>query len=73
MGDFYRQKECGTRKLLAGENNHFRVNNHLLLGGGGWGGGCKGLILQITSLVLIRKSQIVCLKVTFLGEDKNCN
>lgn len=38
MGDFYRQKECGTRKLLAGENNHFRVNNHLLLGGGGLGG-----------------------------------
>ena len=34
-----------------------------------WGKGTAGVcVMQMTSLVLIKKFQIVCLKVTFLGE-----
>ena len=36
--------------------------------GAGTGGNSKDFIMQIVSLVLIRKFQIVCLKVIFLRE-----
>ena len=67
MKDFYRQKEVGTRKFLTKEKNCFR-SGHPLLGSGRRS--YMSVIMQITLLV-IRKFQIICLKVTFLGEIRN--
>ena len=68
MKGFYRQKKCGTRKFLTKEKNCFR-SGHLLLGSEGRS--YRGVIMQITLLMLIRKFQMICLKVTFLGEIRN--
>ena len=56
---FYRQKEGEAKELLAKE----KLGQRLLVERNS-----RGLIMQITSLVWIRKFQIDCLKVTFLGE-----
>lgn len=65
MEGFHRQKEGGTKKLLAKERT---VSGQVIFF---WvEGNCKDVIMQITSLVLIRTFQIVCLKVTFLREDE---
>lgn len=56
MEGFYRE-EGGAQKLFAKEKNCFRPG-HLVLGGRKR---C-GFIMQITSLVVIRKFQIDCFK-----------
>ena len=61
MESFYR-KQGGTRKLLAKEKGYFGPGPLLFEGKGI----ARIFIMQITSLVLIRKFHIV-LQVTFLG------
>jgi len=68
MKGFYRQKEGGTRKFLTKEENCFRSGHPLL---GSRGKSYMSVIMQITFLVMIRKFQIICLKVTFLEEIRN--
>lgn len=61
---FNRQKEgYGSRRLLAKGKIFFRPCH--LFGRVGMGG---GFIMQMTSLVLIKKLKIDCLKVTSLGK-----
>lgn len=60
LGDVYRQKEGGTKKLGVG---YFRQGYFPLVGGGvGWG------LMQITSLMWIRKFQTDWFKIPLLGE-----
>lgn len=56
-------KEGAARELFTKENKKI-VSGQVIF----WGEGNGRGLTQITSLVLIRKFQIDCLKVTFLGE-----
>lgn len=60
--DFYRQKWAGIRKLVAKEKKELFQANHFPLGKG------QGSVIQITSLVLIKKFQTDGFEVLFLGE-----